>query len=537
MSNLADAAPPLAKRPKLDTPAVRARPSNGQQSKRNKKANKKQDKVKPGGSEEATLYHVIELLGADKVVTLTTAGKDLNGSHRFTQFQEIELDIIELSSHGEGLGVTQEGEWVVAAPFCLPGERIRAKVVRHARLHSYADLVEVITPNRGTNGRDESRIKCKYFTQCNGCQYQMMDYTAQLDHKRLVVERAFRHFSKLSSELIPTIQATLPSPEQYKYRTKLTPHWEAYAPTHKEKLPIGFNTAGRRRLIDIEECPIATDTINKAYTAERAKVLAKATTYKRGATMLLRHSLPPRTRAAGAAGTSKTEVGEIETSQEEAKDAPVCVTDSHHLVRERIAGKDFEFNAGSFFQNNNGILDSLVNYVGEQLTTLTSGESGVKLRYLIDAYCGSGLFGLALAHHFEAVAGVEISSDSVKYARHNAQLNGISNATFLAGKAEAIFEGDLLKSYAKDATTVLIDPPRAGCDDAFLEQLLAFDPAVIVYVSCNVHTQARDIGYLVNKSEQRYSIASIRGADLFPQTYHCEGVAVLRRSIDVGANA
>jgi tRNA (uracil-5-)-methyltransferase len=78
-------------------------------------------------------------------------------------------------------------------------------------------------------------------------------------------------------------------------------------------------------------------------------------------------------------------------------------------------------------------------------------------------------------------------------------------------------------------TTVVIDPPRKGCDTAFLSQLLAFDPASIVYVSCNVHTQARDVGYIVKESGERFVVDSICGADLFPQTHHVESVAVLRR--------
>jgi hypothetical protein len=104
-------------------------------------------------------------------------------------------------------------------------------------------------------------------------------------------------------------------------------------------------------------------------------------------------------------------------------------------------------------------------------------------------------------------------------------------------------------TFPSDQTTILIDPPRKGCDESFLKQLLAFAPARIVcrssgdildshliptppqvYVSCNVHTQARDVGYLINESKETYKLDSIRGCDLFPQTYHVESLAVLSRS-------
>lgn len=77
-------------------------------------------------------------------------------------------------------------------------------------------------------------------------------------------------------------------------------------------------------------------------------------------------------------------------------------------------------------------------------------------------------------------------------------------------------------------TTVIIDPPRKGCDEAFLKQLLAFGPAKVLYISCNVHTQARDVGFMVNAGA--YTIDSLTGADLFPLTYHIEGVCVLNKS-------
>ena len=132
------------------------------------------------------------------------------------------------------------------------------------------------------------------------------------------------------------------------------------------------------------------------------------------------------------------------------------------------------------------------------------------------------------------VSGVEISADSVRYAKHNAQLNGVENATWIspsrspyllthaAGNAEAIFSSI---EFPAAQTTVLIDPPRKGCDDAFLKQLIAFGPAHIIYVSCafsladersrsagNVHTQARDIGALVR--DGNYLLKSLRGAVL-----------------------
>jgi tRNA (uracil-5-)-methyltransferase len=104
-----------------------------------------------------------------------------------------------------------------------------------------------------------------------------------------------------------------------------------------------------------------------------------------------------------------------------------------------------------------------------------------------------------------------------------------SQCQFIDADAAELFKS---VKFPSDETVVVLDPPRKGCDDSFLRQLLKFRPRRVVYVSCNVHTQARDVGVLVQGVEEggtRYTIESLRGFDFFPQTGHVEGVAVLSR--------
>lgn len=233
-----------------------------------------------------------------------------------------------------------------------------------------------------------------------------------------MVEKAFNHLSGLTPAQLVPVEATLPSPLQYAYRTKLTPHFELPPPSIKDpaerlkELAIGFEIKGRRKCLDIEECPIATETVNAGLTRERAKVHATLGQFKRGATLLLRHS-------------------------QDGPAEPVCISDHKAIVQERVAGYKFEFAAGTFFQNNNGILESLVLHIAKDLHVPKPEEPPA---YLVDAYCGSGLFSICLAKYFSQVSGVEISTESVKFAEHNAELNAVTNTEFLAGKAEAIFE-------------------------------------------------------------------------------------------------
>jgi tRNA (uracil-5-)-methyltransferase len=243
--------------------------------------------------------------------------------------------------------------------------------------------------------------------------------------------------------------------------------------------------------------------------------------YKKGVSLIFRDSLPLPDGAAPDAPA---------TAAGEDVDEPHIVVASHRgTVRERVGGLLFEYPAHSFFQNNNAVLSPLTDYVRAALVPAPGAADAPT--HLVDAYCGAGLFALALAPAFTKVAGIELSRESIAAATRNAALNGITHASFRAGDAADIFGA--VPDFPPARTALVIDPPRKGTDAAFLAQLVRFAPARVVYVSCNVHTQARDLGALVRLMEadgrgRRYAIESVRGFDLFPQTAHVESVAVLR---------
>ena len=192
----------------------------------------------------------------------------------------------------------------------------------------------------------------------------------------------------------------------------------------------------------------------------------------------------------------------------------------------RDSGYTFQFSAGEFFQNNNSILPLVTDYVRSNLQ-ISNSKPGDP-HYLVDAYCGSGLFSITSSKGVDKVIGVEVSADSVSFAERNAKANGVENCKFVVGKAEKIF-GSI--DTPCERTSVILDPPRKGCDDIFLKQLAEYNPARIVYISCNVHSQARDVEYFLKETEngKSYKIESLRGFDFFPQTHHVESVCVLTR--------
>ena len=373
-----------------------------------------------------------------------------------------------------GHGLARVDGWVVMVPFALPGERVTAKVYRNHKNYSDAELVSVLEPSPQ---RVEPR--CALFGQCGGCQYQNFSHEAQLDWKRTQVAELLKHMARMEHAVEPVI----PSPVQFGYRSKITPH---FAPPKDGRIAeIGFLAdSSRYRIIDVPRCEIAMPELNAKLNEVRDDVRAHASRYKRAATLLLRASQ-----------------GSV-------------LTQSSETAVEVVDGIRFEFQAGDFFQNNPFILPAFVKHVADE-----AKASGA--RFLLDAYCGSGLFALSCAKHFEQVTGVEISESSVAKAQHNAQLNGIANASFVAGSAERLFAG--ITHPAQD-TAVIVDPPRAGCGDSFLQQLFNFGPRAVVYVSCNPATQMRD---LVKFVEAGYELRKVQPFDLFPQTRHLECVMTL----------
>ncbi|MDF1657645.1 MAG: class I SAM-dependent RNA methyltransferase [Verrucomicrobiales bacterium] len=389
--------------------------------------------------------------------------------------EEIILEIDSLTNLGKGVG--RINDWVIFVSHALPNEKVKARVFRNSANFSEADLIEVIEPS-------PHRVEpvCPLFGQCGGCQYQNFSYEAQLDWKQDQVSELLRRMAGIEFPVSPVF----PSPVTYGYRSKITPHFQR--PKDGSMGPIGFLLQDRRQqVLDVTSCPIASDTINEKLPEVRARVTANAKSYKKGATLLLRDSI----------------------------DGYVC-TDPTEMCEEMVGDLRFSFHAGEFFQNNPHILPAFANHVKSEAL----GEGGVE--YLVDAYCGSGLFCLSAARDFKEAVGIEISESSIDWAKRNASQNGTENCTFIQGDATNIFAE---VKYPAGKTAVVIDPPRKGSSPEFLEQLIEFGPKRVVYVSCNPATQIRDL----EQMKDHYEITKIQPFDLFPQTRHLECVVTLER--------
>lgn len=461
-------------------------------------------------------------------------------------FTEVEVKISALSSTSDAFGHAEGSSQIYVVPFSIPGDVVLAKAIRHNADPAYtiADFVKVL---KASPDRDDSLVQCRYFSTCAGCQFQMLPYEKQLLHKKTIVEKAYQKFSNIPIAEMPMVGNTIGSPLQYKYRTKLTPHFDGpqgsrrnkrngHIPHFQSMPPIGFMQKGKRSTLDIEECPIGTEAVQKGLVRERKKVADQLDTYRKGVTILLRESTE-RVQKEDAIAEDETKGVRVVEDRGPHIHVKTCTSDNNSITTEYVDDYIFQNPANAFFQNNNSILPSFTAYIREHI--LSKDPTSAPITNLIDAYSGSGLFTITLSSLFTRSIGIDISTESITSARTNARLNNVAassptnattksqgNVTFLAADASELFDA-VPSSFLPSATAVILDPPRKGCDEPFLRQLLAFGPARIVYVSCNVHTQARDVGWIMR--EAPYEVESVRGFDFFPQTGHVEGVAVLRR--------
>ena len=387
--------------------------------------------------------------------------------------EETIIDINNLTNTGLGVG-RDEDNWVIFVPYCIPGERVKARIFRNHKNHSEADLVEIINPS-------QYRVvpSCNYYGKCGGCQYQHIKYDEQLKWKKQQVIELL----KFMAETDAPVDDIISSPVKYNYRSKITPHFNK--PKNGEIGPIGFQQFGRRSLIDIEYCKIAKEDINNTLKDIRHDIRHRSSSYKKGATILIRSDHQKKIH-----------------------------TKADSIAEEMVGKVKFNFPAGSFFQNNPYILEKFTDHVRKEAKSNDS-------KFLVDAYCGAGLFALTSAKAFDEVTGIEISDDSILWANKNLKENKISNVKFISGKIENLFS-DI--EYNSNETSVIIDPPRKGCSEDFLLQLFKFKPRKVVYVSCNPATQMRDLKLFIKNG---YELKQTQPFDLFPQTRHLECIMTL----------
>ena len=396
---------------------------------------------------------------------------------------DFEITVEKLVYGGDGLG-RLEGR-AVLAPFVLPGERARVQSVSEKPGMVRAGLLEVLdaAPERVVPG-------CPYFMRCGGCHYQHAPYETQLALKRGILEDQLRRIGKIA----PPAEIGVVAGEPWGYRNRVQLHIAGGK--------LGYRAAQSHKLCAIEKCPIASPAINGAIGVLRG---------------MLGDPRWPRFVRAIELFTNETEMqlNVVETEHPVARRFfDWCAERIPGLVPGALdypaAGHTWRVSRGAFFQVNRFLIDRLVE------TALDGAEGQTAL----DLYAGVGLFSLGLARKFAEVTAVESGARAAGDLRFNAERAG------LAVRVEQTDAETWLEQLQAAPDFVLLDPPRAGIGRRMVERLAQLQPPRLAIVSCDPATLARDLAGLTGAG---YRIERLTLVDLFPQTFHLEAVAQLRR--------
>ncbi len=388
--------------------------------------------------------------------------------------QPVELTIDKLVPGGDGLA-RLDGK-VYFVPFVLPGEKVRARIIESKKDFARAVAVEILEPSP-----ERAVPPCAVFGRCGGCDWQHIDYPAQLRHKVALAEDALRRIGGVS---FPGL--AIEGGKPWGYRNRVQIH-------RRPGGGAGFLARGSHDLVSVAGCPVAHSALAPLFAALPEKPGPAGPDGERRAPQ--RHPAWSHPLPDGS--------GDFVAAQETG-------WQSDREIAVPLLGKTIRFDLRCFFQSNLEMTARLIPYALEGL----AGEEA------LDLYCGVGLFGAFLADRFARVLAVEENPISLGHAQRNIG----DTHTFLPGRVEDLLSAVRGPLAEANPQAIVVDPPRTGLDKAVCDFLIAKRPAHLVYVSCNPVTLARDLKLLLAAG---FSLADLRLFDFYPQTAHVEAVAKL----------
>lgn len=449
----------------------------------------------------------------------------------------MKLQIEKMVYGGSGLGripsddSTEIGR-TLFIPFTLPGEIVEAEITSHNGAETEnARLLRILR-----SSPERTAPQCMHFGTCGGCHYQHASYPAQVAIKASILRETLE---RAGVTLLPEVLPHTAAPWGYRNRIRMRLEWT------EDSLNIGYSQRASARFLDIQECPIAAPLLFRA-AQSLCGIAAEAPTTRtllqqaaevelfcnadESRLQLVFYLKPHKSRQRGKATGFDVLCESLKKEIPELSGAGLVgfLSDGGRAGRraqrtEKLSdwgagglnynagARDYWVARGGFFQVNRFLIEDL-------LSTVTSGRSG-SLAW--DLYAGVGLFSRALADTFDQVVVVEGSDTAA------AELIRLARRTHL--RAVHASTQDFLSAAAVQRERpglIVADPPRAGLGDEVCALLARIAAPELVYVSCDPVTLARDLRLLIDSG---YTLLELHLFDLFPQTFHMETVAVLRR--------
>jgi 23S rRNA (uracil1939-C5)-methyltransferase len=389
----------------------------------------------------------------------------------------------------------------VLVALAAPGDRLRVRVDRVKGSVDFASIIEIIDAS-------PARVEppCPYFGRCGGCDFQQLNYQAQLAAKIEIIRDCLRRIGGLDH--IPDFPI-VPAPNEWHYRSRA--QWQ-YGSLRRR---LGYFEGGSRRVCDVAECAVLVPELQAEL--ERLRKLMQE------------GALADEARYFRAIAGDDA----ISIADDNGRDPTVREGAATRDVTRTIYGEQYSVTADSFFQTNIDLLPQLI----DEAIGAARGNKAVEL------YCGVGLFTVPLARRFERVIGIESDAPATEFARRNLAEAGLANAKVVNQNVADWLEQNLARagsdaldrvrdgaaSELQEIDFLLLDPPRTGAESRVIAGILKLKPKKICYVSCDPATLARDLKKLIADG---YTISKLVAFDMFPQTHHVETVVHLCQKLD-----
>lgn len=375
---------------------------------------------------------------------------------------------------------------------------------------------------------------CPLYKKCGGCQLQNMTYEEQLSYKQATAIKTLGRFGFV--EEIKGME------EPYHYRNKVQ---AAFGTTRGGKIISGVYQSSSHNIVLVDNCMTEDEAADRIivdirkmlpafrlqpYNEDTGKGFLRHVLVKRGFStnevmvVLVTGSalFPKKNEFLRKLLSLHPEITTVVQNINGSKTSLVlgekeAVLFGEGYIEDILCKKRFRISPKSFYQINPIQTECLYN-IAMDFASLSGKET------VLDAYCGIGTIGLVASDRAKQVIGVELNPDAVRDAKINAKINGAKNIRFFCADA-----GRFMVEAAKEnerVEVVFMDPPRAGSDINFLKSVVTLAPDRIVYISCNIETQARDLAYLCKNG---YKVKKIQPVDMFPHTKHIECVCLLTR--------
>ena len=417
-----------------------------------------------------------------------------------------------------------------------PDDLAKIKILKINKSYAIAEIVEIIEPSK-------NRIQpiCPMHNVCGSCSWQYIDYQTQLNQKLLIANETIKNITGKDMN----INHIFSSPKTSEYRCKV--QYPVSQTKVSKRILAGYYKKNSHELINIKYCPMHSSKISEVVEEIKAQFQENdLTAYDEKKHIgLLRHIVVRESSYDGkillifVINSQNIDKKLVLITKQLMNKFPfitgVCAnfnTKKSNVILGRetkvICGNDYyieklddilyKVSANSFFQVNPLCAKQIFNRVKDLV------KENTKKPIVLDAYSGVSSFGIWLSDISEKVICVEEVQTATNDAKENILLNNISNIEIYNGDANKNFEKFIEKGIKFDVS--IIDPPRKGCGKDAIETLVKLTKDYIVYVSCSVSTFARDMNYL---SECGFEPISIELADMFPNTYHIETIALFKR--------